>query len=150
MLWTERLVREPTANTLRLEAGPLPSGGAGQMLLRNQYQSSDPYMRGRAPPNTATACASARARSCGRYTVWLKVQSSNTSAVWFGILRSQPSFEPILLCSVMVWITRIGMLSPDACPIARMILVMFWPEIMKHTPRLRLAACGWPLHSCQP
>ena len=43
----ERPKGEPTENTLRLETGDLPSVGAGQMLLRNEYLSLDPYMRGR-------------------------------------------------------------------------------------------------------
>ena len=43
----ERPMGEPTASTLRLEAVPLPKAGAGQMLLRTQYLSLDPYMRGR-------------------------------------------------------------------------------------------------------
>jgi len=43
----KRPVGEPTAETLRLEAGPLPKASAGQMLLRTQYLSLDPYMRGR-------------------------------------------------------------------------------------------------------
>jgi NADPH-dependent curcumin reductase CurA len=38
---------EPDDHTLRLETGPVPEMGAGQMLLRNVYLSLDPYMRGR-------------------------------------------------------------------------------------------------------
>ena len=38
---------EPGENTLRLENGNLPSPGKGEMLLRNEYLSLDPYMRGR-------------------------------------------------------------------------------------------------------
>lgn len=38
---------EPTADTLRLEVEPCPEAGKGQLLLRNQYLSLDPYMRGR-------------------------------------------------------------------------------------------------------
>jgi NADPH-dependent curcumin reductase CurA len=37
----------PDGNTLRLETGEIPEPGAGQMLLRNEYLSLDPYMRGR-------------------------------------------------------------------------------------------------------
>lgn len=37
----------PDENTLRLETGPLPQPGAGEMLLRTEYLSLDPYMRGR-------------------------------------------------------------------------------------------------------
>ncbi len=43
----ERPHGEPDDNTLRLETGPVPSAGAGKMLLRNEYLSLDPYMRGR-------------------------------------------------------------------------------------------------------
>jgi hypothetical protein len=42
-----RPVGEPTAATLRLEASPVPKAGVGEMLLRTQYLSLDPYMRGR-------------------------------------------------------------------------------------------------------
>lgn len=38
---------EPDENTLRLETADLPEPGKGQMLLRNEYLSLDPYMRGR-------------------------------------------------------------------------------------------------------
>ena len=38
---------EPDANTLRLETGPVPEPGAGEMLLRTVFLSLDPYMRGR-------------------------------------------------------------------------------------------------------
>lgn len=37
----------PTAATLRLETGAVPQPGPGRMLLRNEYLSLDPYMRGR-------------------------------------------------------------------------------------------------------
>lgn len=43
----ERPVGEPTENTLRLETADMPQIGEGQMLLRNEYLSLDPYMRGR-------------------------------------------------------------------------------------------------------
>jgi NADPH-dependent curcumin reductase len=43
----ERPQGEPDDNTLRLEIGDLPTPGKGQMLLRNEYLSLDPYMRGR-------------------------------------------------------------------------------------------------------
>lgn len=43
----ERPIGEPTPNTLRLDTAPLPSPGAGQMLLRTRFLSLDPYMRGR-------------------------------------------------------------------------------------------------------
>lgn len=43
----ERPKGEPTGKTLRLETEPLPIPGKGQMLLRNEYLSLDPYMRGR-------------------------------------------------------------------------------------------------------
>ena len=37
----------PDKNTLRLEESPVPVAGAGEMLLRTEYLSLDPYMRGR-------------------------------------------------------------------------------------------------------
>lgn len=43
----ERPKGEPTAATLRLETSDIPTPSAGQMLLRNQFLSLDPYMRGR-------------------------------------------------------------------------------------------------------
>ena len=43
----ERPKGEPTAATLRLQTGPLPEPGPGQMLLRTAFLSLDPYMRGR-------------------------------------------------------------------------------------------------------
>lgn len=43
----ERPKGEPNDNTLRLETVDLPTPGKGQMLLRNEYLSLDPYMRGR-------------------------------------------------------------------------------------------------------
>ncbi|MDT0632681.1 NADP-dependent oxidoreductase [Rubrivirga sp. S365] len=43
----ERPEGEPDDDTLRLETGDLPAPGKGQMLLRNEYLSLDPYMRGR-------------------------------------------------------------------------------------------------------
>ncbi len=43
----ERPKGEPTLATLRLEAKPVPSPALGQMLLRTEYLSLDPYMRGR-------------------------------------------------------------------------------------------------------
>jgi hypothetical protein len=43
----ERPKGEPNDKTLRLESESLPTVGKGQMLLRNEYLSLDPYMRGR-------------------------------------------------------------------------------------------------------
>lgn len=43
----ERPEGEPDDKTLRLETWDLPTPGKGQMLLRNEYLSLDPYMRGR-------------------------------------------------------------------------------------------------------
>lgn len=43
----ERPEGEPDDDTLRLETGDIPTPGKGQMLLRNEYLSLDPYMRGR-------------------------------------------------------------------------------------------------------
>jgi NADPH-dependent curcumin reductase len=42
-----RPVGAPDATTLRLETGPVPQPGPGQMLLRTIFLSVDPYMRGR-------------------------------------------------------------------------------------------------------
>ncbi len=43
----ERPKGEPDAATLRLETVPVPVAGPGQMLLRTEFLSLDPYMRGR-------------------------------------------------------------------------------------------------------
>lgn len=43
----ERPKGKPDANTLRMETVPLPSPAAGEMLLRSEFLSLDPYMRGR-------------------------------------------------------------------------------------------------------
>lgn len=43
----ERPKGEPDDNTLRLETTSVPQPGEGQLLLRNEYLSLDPYMRGR-------------------------------------------------------------------------------------------------------
>lgn len=43
----ERPTGEPDENTLRLETVDIPSAAKNQMLLRNEYLSLDPYMRGR-------------------------------------------------------------------------------------------------------
>jgi hypothetical protein len=43
----ERPKGEPDDNTLRLQTEEIPAPGKGQMLLRNEYLSLDPYMRGR-------------------------------------------------------------------------------------------------------
>lgn len=50
---------EPDNNTLRLEMADVPTPGNGQMLLRNEYLSLDPYMRGRMSdaPSYATPVA---------------------------------------------------------------------------------------------
>ena len=47
LVLAERPKGEPTKDTLRLVEGDVPSPGAGQMLLRTEYLSLDPYMRGR-------------------------------------------------------------------------------------------------------
>jgi hypothetical protein len=44
---TERPKGEPDDKTLRLETSDVPTPGKGQILLRNEYLSLDPYMRGR-------------------------------------------------------------------------------------------------------
>ncbi len=46
-LLNERPVGEPTSGTLRLDETDVPSIGAGQMLVRTEFLSLDPYMRGR-------------------------------------------------------------------------------------------------------
>lgn len=38
---------KPTVENFRLESGPIPQAGDGQVLLRTRYLSLDPYMRGR-------------------------------------------------------------------------------------------------------
>ncbi|WP_045388047.1 NADP-dependent oxidoreductase [Falsirhodobacter sp. alg1] len=43
----QRPTGEPDSNTLRLETDSLPEAKDGQMLIRNEYLSLDPYMRGR-------------------------------------------------------------------------------------------------------
>lgn len=47
LILAERPKGEPDANTLRLVESPIPVPSAGQMLLRTEYLSLDPYMRGR-------------------------------------------------------------------------------------------------------
>ncbi len=43
----ERPKGEPTLATLRLKTAPVPTPGPSQVLLRTDYLSLDPYMRGR-------------------------------------------------------------------------------------------------------
>jgi NADPH-dependent curcumin reductase len=47
LVLAERPRGEPTSDTLRLETAPVPTPAPGQMLLRTEYLSLDPYMRGR-------------------------------------------------------------------------------------------------------
>ena len=47
LVLAERPKGEPTKDTLRLVEGDVPSPGVGQILLRTEYLSLDPYMRGR-------------------------------------------------------------------------------------------------------
>ena len=47
LVLAERPHGEPNAETLRLEETPVPVPGSGEMLLRTEYLSLDPYMRGR-------------------------------------------------------------------------------------------------------
>lgn len=47
LILAERPEGEPNANTLRLVQSPIPVPSAGEMLLRTEYLSLDPYMRGR-------------------------------------------------------------------------------------------------------
>lgn len=44
---SQRPVGEPDEHTLSLETEDVPTPGEGQLLLRNEYLSLDPYMRGR-------------------------------------------------------------------------------------------------------
>ena len=50
-----RPVGEPKITDLRLEEFPVPSPGAGEVLLRTLYLSLDPYMRGRMSDATSYA-----------------------------------------------------------------------------------------------
>lgn len=43
----ERPIGTPDDNTLRLDTSPVPTPGPGEMLLRSEFLSLDPYMRGR-------------------------------------------------------------------------------------------------------
>jgi NADPH-dependent curcumin reductase CurA len=47
LVLAERPKGAPTASTLRLETAPIPVPAAGEMLLRTEFLSLDPYMRGR-------------------------------------------------------------------------------------------------------
>ena len=47
IILAERPFGVPDENTLRLETSEKPIAGAGEMLLRTEYLSLDPYMRGR-------------------------------------------------------------------------------------------------------
>jgi len=47
LVLAERPIGEPNENTLRLESGAILSVQEGQMLLRTEFLSLDPYMRGR-------------------------------------------------------------------------------------------------------
>lgn len=47
LVLAERPKGAPTSSTLRLETIPIPTPGAGEMLLRTEFLSLDPYMRGR-------------------------------------------------------------------------------------------------------
>ncbi|MBK5933673.1 hypothetical protein C8N32_11447 [Rhodovulum imhoffii] len=47
LILAERPRGEPTKDTLKLIETPIPTAGAGQMLLRTTLLSLDPYMRGR-------------------------------------------------------------------------------------------------------
>ena len=47
VLLASRPEGKPTESNFRIKDGPLPSLGEGQVLVRNQWLSIDPYMRGR-------------------------------------------------------------------------------------------------------
>jgi len=50
-----RPVGAPTLDNFRIETGPIPAPGNGQLLVRTLYLSLDPYMRGRM--SSAPSCA---------------------------------------------------------------------------------------------
>ena len=56
-----RPVGEPKPSDFRLEECPVPTPGAGEVLLRTIWLSLDPYMRGRMSdgPSYARRCRSA-------------------------------------------------------------------------------------------
>lgn len=47
LVLAERPKGQPTSDTMRLDTGDIPVPQPGQMLLRTEYLSLDPYMRGR-------------------------------------------------------------------------------------------------------
>lgn len=47
LVLAERPKGAPTSSTLRLETAPIQTPGSGEMLLRTEFLSLDPYMRGR-------------------------------------------------------------------------------------------------------
>lgn len=47
LVLAQRPKGEPTSDTLKLVESAVPSVGASEMLLRTEYLSLDPYMRGR-------------------------------------------------------------------------------------------------------
>jgi NADPH-dependent curcumin reductase len=47
LVLAERPAGQPTRNTMRMETGDVPVPQPGEMLLRTEYLSLDPYMRGR-------------------------------------------------------------------------------------------------------
>ena len=58
-----RPVGEPKESDFRIESMPVPTAGAGEMLLRTLWLSLDPYMRGRmsdAPSYATLRSASAK------------------------------------------------------------------------------------------
>jgi NADPH-dependent curcumin reductase CurA len=60
VLLAARPVGEPKESDFRIESMPVPTAGAGEMLLRTLWLSLDPYMRGRMSdaPSYATPVAS--------------------------------------------------------------------------------------------
>jgi hypothetical protein len=54
-----RPVGEPKASDFRIEDQPIPTPGAGEVLLRTIWLSLDPYMRGRTARLTPSRCRSA-------------------------------------------------------------------------------------------
>src|SRR3954471_8953709 len=59
VLLASRPVGEPAESNFRIEEMPVPTPGAGEMLLRTLWLSLDPYMRGRMSdaPSYATPVA---------------------------------------------------------------------------------------------
>src|SRR5688572_31309932 len=75
----ERPKGAPDANTLRLIESPLPVPASGQMLLRTEYLSLDPYMRGRMSDAPSYAAPVGIGQPMVGHTVSQVVESKNQS-----------------------------------------------------------------------